>query len=478
MFCGLDLGTTNINALLVDAQGAVVARSSSPVSINHTAGGGVEQDIDEIWSATVSALKGLGSRDQRAAVRAIGVSSQGAAMQITDAAGKPVGPVIGWLDGRAGKHNRQLTDRLGREWFVQHVGHACSNLCLGQLLRLRDDSPHLLAAPNRIGFVGDVIVSRLAGRAAHDATSLSIAWLYNPSLRDADPAALELVGVRADQLPALLPVGEPAGGLLAPVAAETDLPAGVSVSAAVHDQYAAALGSGSVHVGDVMFGAGTAWALLATTDRLAPPVTDGAFVCTHVIDGLYGQMLSMVNGGSAFAWAVDVLGLSDQAGDQLDAMMADVPAGCEGLRCRPTLASGAGAEAGGGRLDGLRLSHTPAHVLRAVAEGLACEFARHLGFLTAANLPVSRLVMTGGAAASSVTPQILADATGLPLTCCTETDTSAFGAAVIARGLVETETNLATISERLAPGARQFQPGGDRAVYEPIVEAYVAARGD
>ena len=32
MFCGLDLGTTNINALLVDAQGSVVARSSSPVS--------------------------------------------------------------------------------------------------------------------------------------------------------------------------------------------------------------------------------------------------------------------------------------------------------------------------------------------------------------------------------------------------------------------------------------------------------------
>ena len=465
MFVGLDLGTTNIKAVLVDAAGAVTARSGAPVGIAHTPDGGVEQDIDEIWSATLTAIKTLGSHEQRAAVQAVGISSQGGAMQISDAAGRPLAPVIGWMDGRGRSYDQALTAERGSEWFIEHIGHAGSNLCLGQLLRLREQHPELLASENRIGFVGDVIVSRLCGRAAHDATSLSIAWLFNPTLRHADPAVLELIGISSDQLPAIVGATETVGGLLEAVAAETGLPAGIPVGPAVHDQYAAAVGSASVDVGDVMFGTGTAWVLLANTDRLAPPVEGLAFVCTHVVDGLFGQMLSMVNGGSAFAWAVETLGLTDRSGVELDAMMAEIPAGCDGLRCRPTLSSGAGAEAGGGELTGLRLNHTPGHVLRAVTEGLARELSRFLGYLTDAGVSARRLVMTGGAAASSVTLQIVADVTGLPLVACTEADTSAAGAAVLARSLVEGDADLAALSKQFAPARTTIQPGENAAAY-------------
>lgn len=478
MFVGLDLGTTNIKALLVSDQGQVLARSAAPVGIDHTPEGGVEQDTEEIVSATISALSQLGSAEQRAGAQAIGVSSQGGAMQITDSAGTPLGSVIGWMDGRGGRYDAEATERLGRDWFVEHTGHARSCLSLGQLLRLRDQSPELLAEANRIGFVGDVIVSRLCGRAAHDATSLSIAWLYSPALRDADPDVLALVGVGANQLPSLLSVRSPAGGLLANVAEQTGLPTDIPVSPAVHDQYAAAVGCASVELGDVMIGAGTAWVLLANTDSLAPPVRDIAFVCTHVIRGLFGQMLSLVNGGSAFSWALKTLGLGKAAGDDIDALMAAVPASADGLRCTPTFAVGAGAEAGGAKLTHLRLSHTSGHVLRAVAEGLACELARHLGFLTEADLPVSRLIMTGGAAASSVTPQIIADITGVPLVCCTEADTSAFGAAVIAKGLVNAETDLAGVSRDMAPSARTLDPGDSRGVYQNLLTEYLAGRGE
>ena len=468
MFIGLDLGTTNINTVLVDAAGTVIARSGAPVGIVHTPDGGVEQDIDEIWSATLTAIKTLGSPEQRQAVQAVGVSSQGGAMQITDPTGNPLAPVIGWMDGRGRRYDEALTAERGSEWFIQHIGHAGSNLCLGQLLRLREQSPELLGPENRVGFVGDVIVSRLCGRAAHDATSLSIAWLFNPTLCDADPAVLELVGISADQLPDIVGATDAVGGLLDDVAAETGLPAGIPVGPAVHDQYAAAVGSASVAVGDVMFGTGTAWVLLANTDRLAPPVEGLAFVCTHVVDGLFGQMLSMVNGGSAFAWAVETLGLTDRSGAELDALTADIPPGCDGLRCRPTFSSGAGSEAGGGELTGLRLNHTPGHVLRAVAEGLARELARFLRYLTDAGIDVSRLVMTGGAAASSVTPQIVADVSGLPLVACTEADTSAAGAAVLARSLVEADTDLAALSRQFAPARKTIQPGENAAIYANI----------
>ncbi len=400
-------------------------------------------------------------------MRAVGVSAQGGALQIVDAGYRPLGQVVSWLDARGEPFNRAITERLGADWFAEHTGHGHSAMGVGMLLRLRSERPAALAAPNRIGFVGDVIVERLCGRPAHDATSLSIALLYNPNLRTADPDLLAELGIAEAQLPDLLPAHEPAGYLCADAAQRTGLRPRIPVSPAVHDQYAASLGSGAVRRGDVMFGAGTAWVLLAATGPgpgCTLPVIPSAFACTHVVEGLYGQMLSMLNGGSAYGWACRLMGLEGASGAELDAMVADVTAGSEGVRCRPFLASS------GGRLDGLRLAHGPAHVLRAVVEGLSLELARHLGCLSA-----DRLVMCGGAAESATTPQIVADATALPVDCVTEGAVSAHGAAVIARALAEGSRDLAALSAEMAPSVRAVEPGADAPAYRALLEEYIAS---
>ena len=57
MLLGLDLGTTNVKAVAVDAGGRVVADGCAPVQRFHTPDGGVEQDIEEIWDALVRAVR-------------------------------------------------------------------------------------------------------------------------------------------------------------------------------------------------------------------------------------------------------------------------------------------------------------------------------------------------------------------------------------------------------------------------------------
>jgi len=101
----------------------------------------------------------------------------------------------------------------------------------------------------------------------------------------------------------------------------TGLRPGIPVSAAIHDQYASALGTGAVRAGTVMVGTGTAWVLLAVNDRLAAPVIDEAFVCHHVVDGLCGQILSLVNGGSALTWALNLMGLAEIDGAAIEALL-------------------------------------------------------------------------------------------------------------------------------------------------------------
>lgn len=465
MYLGFDLGTTNVKATVVDPSGRIVGAGSAPVNRYCTADGGVEQDIEQLWLATCAAI-GQAAGKNRDAIRAIGVSSQGGAVQLVDGHQRPLGRVISWLDGRGRPFDLELVAQLGPRFLAEHIGHGGSAMTLGQVLRLRRHAPEALRPPNRLGFVGDVIVGRLCGRRAHDATSLGIALLYNPWLNRADPEILACLGLEETQLPDLLGPTEPAGRLRPEAAERTGLRPGIPVSPAVHDQYAAALGAGSVAPGDVNFGAGTAWVLLANAERLDRPVVDAAFVCPHLVPGVYGQMLSLRTGGSAIEWAMKLIAEERAGLARVDELVDAVPATSDGLRFWPLLPTGA-------RLDRIGLAHGPGHVLRAVIEGLACELARHLGFLRQAGLAPRRLAMCGSASASRTTPQIIADVAGLSVACVDVPDVSALGAAMIASALAGDGPDLAATAHRWSPTGRVLAPR-ESAAYQELREGYLA----
>src|SRR5437899_538735 len=123
MYLGLDLGTTNVKAVVASERGKILGEGSKPVKVFHVQQGGVEQDIEEIWSAAVSAIRQATGTIKRLKIRGLGVSSQGGALQVLDRNGKPRGSVISWLDRRGRPFNRKLNDELGTDWFAQRIGH-------------------------------------------------------------------------------------------------------------------------------------------------------------------------------------------------------------------------------------------------------------------------------------------------------------------------------------------------------------------
>ncbi len=478
MLLGLDLGTTNVKALVTSTSGQVLGQGSSPVRLFHVESGRVEQDLEEIWTATLSAIRQAVRPVNPRDIRCMGVSSQGGALQLLDGQRSPTGRIISWLDQRGRPNDAALTTELGQEWFAQRIGHGGAGVAIGQLARLRGEAPSSLAPPNRIGFVGDCIVARLCGHAAHDGTSCGLTLLYNPATFSYDPDVLARLQIGSEQLPDLISPRTVAGGLLEEVSRLTGLRAGIPVSAAIHDQYTAALGTGAVRAGTTMLGAGTAWVLLAVHGHPAQAVSPGAFVNRHVVQGLYGQIVSLVNGGSALAWASELMGLGAKAVGEVELLLDSAPAGSEGLCFWPFLAPvGAAGLAPGKRgcLSGLRLAHGRAHLLRAVVEGLGFELKRHLLLFQKAGIPVEKLTMGGTAAASQITPQILADITGLPLACQGADAGSLLGACIIARGLQEPHRSLADLAEEMVPSPRRVEPGKDMQIYPARFHEYMAA---
>ena len=476
MLLGLDLGTTNVKALLVEEDGRVVSSGSAPVQIEFSEDGGAEQNIEDIWHATLSAVSQAVAATDGSRVEAIGVSAQGGAIQVLDSSGHPFGRVIGWQDARGRPWDERVDEKKGSQWLIEHVGESRSAVAIGQILRLREQDA--LPARFRLGFVGDVIVGRLCGRQAHDASSLSIALLLNPSLGEEDPEVLSLLGLDRSQLPSLLDVGASAGALLPEPARRMGLRPGIPVGPAVHDQYASAVGCGAVHDGDVMFGAGTAWVLLAVIAHLAPPIAGLALLGRHPVPGLYGQMLSMVNGGSCLSWTLQTLGLGNLGAREIDQLLFTVPAGSGGLRAWPLLTAWGSAfirRGTAGRLDGLRMDHTPAHIVRAMVEGLACELGRYLRILIEGGVKINRLVMCGGSAASEVTPHIISDTTGFPVDCAMVSETSSLGAAIFARGLLEPGRGLAELSEAMKPQIRGIAPGANHGEAAQRLRQYIAS---
>src|ERR1700744_2638166 len=102
-FLGLDIGTSSIKALLIDADQRVVAEVSAPLSLSRPHPLWSEQNPED-W---VEGVEAAGAAVRRhapapfAALAGVGLSGQMHGATFLDAAGAPLRPAILWNDGRS-----------------------------------------------------------------------------------------------------------------------------------------------------------------------------------------------------------------------------------------------------------------------------------------------------------------------------------------------------------------------------------------
>jgi xylulokinase len=147
-------------------------------------------------------------------------------------------------------------------------------------------------------------------------------------------------------------------------------------------------------------------------------------------EGGWYAMAALRNGGSAWAWVCEVLGLS---WEELFAAAAATPAGAGGVVFRPFLTGERGGVAGPderGGWAGLQPGTTRADLARAAVEGVVFAVGAAARLLPEEGS--GPVLLTGGGGRSAVVRQLVADVLGRPVGFSAMRSASAVGAALLA----------------------------------------------
>src|SRR5690349_6383270 len=116
---GVDVGTSSVKGLALDADGTVLARASRSYPVATPRPGWAEQDPELWWEAAQAVLGELDAPN----ADGIGLSGQMHGLVALDAAGRPLRPAILWNDARTGAQSAELERRIGAERLVQLTGN-------------------------------------------------------------------------------------------------------------------------------------------------------------------------------------------------------------------------------------------------------------------------------------------------------------------------------------------------------------------
>jgi sugar (pentulose or hexulose) kinase len=273
----------------------------------------------------------------------------------------------------------------------------------------------------------------LTGKAVIDITNAAIRLLPDTGTQSWDKKILGAIGISEAKLPEIMKTGEYIGSLTSEAAGELGLTEDVKVYSGAHDQYCASLGSGAVNAGDMFISTGTAWVIMAVSEK--PCFSDTWIApCPHPSTGLYGNMISLSAVGNSYQWIRDTFA-PQTTYSELDKKAATRKGKNSNLFFVPWL-SGAGypvwKDKARGGFIGMDFDTGPFDMALAVMESAAFSVKNALGDFEKNGFTAGRIKLMGGAAKSPVWMELLADIVDMPVYKMNVTDSCALGAAFIA----------------------------------------------
>jgi len=478
-FLGLDIGTSGVKAILVDAGGDVLATGVTALQLSTPHPGWAEQDPETWWQASIASIRSVLAACPNAAVASVGISGQMHSSVFLDAHGEVIRPALLWCDGRTTAECREITERVGGEARLRDLASnpALEGFTLPKVLWLRNHEPAAFARLSTVLLAKDFVRYRLTSALATEPSDASATLMYDTANMRWSTEILNAVDLSPSLVPTVGGSAEVLGRVTLEAAGLTGLAMGTPVVGGGADNACGAAGVGVITPGEAVTSWGTSGTVLAPTDRPRVDPRLRAHTFCHVAPGTWYIMGVVLSAGGAFAWFRDQLARDlvaiGEANERLNAEAAAIPAGAEGVTFLPYLqgertphrdASARGA------FMGLSLAHSRAHLARAVVEGVCFALRDSVAILDELGMAPTHMLLTGGGAKSAFVRRLEAEIFGLPVCTVNREEGPAYGAALLAAVGAGAFPDVASAARATLTRAPLMHPeAGSHALYD---EAY------
>lgn len=447
---GSDIGTTLTKTVLVDMAGKEIAAATSEYGVLHPRPLWAEQWPDVWLDAFVASVREVVGK---AAIHpeqivGIGVSGlYGGSGIPVDKTMTPIRPCIIWMDRRAEEEVNWVRSHLDVEKLFKITGNGVDSYHgFTKMLWMKRHEPDAWKRVYRFVTPNGYVIHHLTGELAIDQSSAgNIGGVFDLSARTWSKASCEWLGIPTAKLPERIVESSDIVGRITPSSAKlTGLAAGTPVIAGGIDAAVATLSAGAFDPGNhvAMIGTSMCWGVVHDGESVSPNLVSMPYVA-------YPTSKVYTFGGAATAgalprWFRDEFGQAEamdaEAGGAsayqlLDAAASKVSPGADRLVVLPYFMGerspiwDSGAR---GTILGLTLSHSRAHVYRALLEGVAFALRHNIEAGVDMGFELDdTCVLVGGAANSPVWAQILSDVTGYKLIAVRGSE-AALGAALLA----------------------------------------------
>lgn len=428
----IDQGTTNSKAVLVSAEGEILARGSSPVGISHPQPGWVEQDPRRVWQSVLEAIDACLASAPTATIAGLAISNQRESVTIWDGeTGEPLGPVVSWQCRRSAPVCAEL-NAAGHSARVEALtGLPIDPMFPGPKMKwLLDQAP--TGRPLRLGTVDSWLIHSLTGGKVHacDASNSARSQLLDLNRKVWSDELCDLFGVPKACLPEVRDSASRFGETLG----VPGLADGIPIAAAIGDSHAALFGHGAFAPGDGKVTFGTGSSIMTTLPHFIAPQSG---ITTTIAWSLGGKPTYAFEGNilvsaASLPWMVDILGLPDVQA-LIDLAETAEPQGPGFVPAFVGLGAPHWHADARALFSGITFNTTRAQMARAVTDSIALQVHDVFKAMAAQSpAPLGRLFVDGGPSKNAFLMQCVADMLGHPVIQCDAAEASALGAAYLA----------------------------------------------
>ena len=439
LLLGLDIGSTNVKAVVYEPDGAAVSVACVPQETAYPQAAWASYDPGRLWQLCCQVIRqAVAGVPEPSLIVSIAVTSFGEAGALIDVAGQPTTEMIAWFDRRTLDQCRRFSEQIDPDLLFAICGTVVQQIMTApKLMWHREHEPEAWA--RSVGFLNtaDYIAFRLSGEKAQSLSLASRTGLLDLSRRDWSDELLGLAGIERRFLPPMRDGGTPLGPVTTEASAATGLPTSTLVAVGGHDHVCGALAAGAVNRGEFLDSIGTSECLFVALDT---PLDNVAMGRQGYTQGAHARERSYIYGGLYTSGVCyDWIRQAASGGASHEALLASAEAVAPGslgvtfiphLRLSNTPHMDSQARAA---FIGLTTDAGTPELTRAVLEGIALEGRATIEpLLRYAGLPpLTDAVVVGGTARNELLLRIKASVMNMRLHVLETEEAGALGAAML-----------------------------------------------